>query len=141
MDICSVIYEDWQMQCCGTPFKVGETVEWLATKWTPAYTALESLLMQFSIEKISYCYEAHGSEHDELFVISGIVSKIIAIRSAIEPDPNNSKINISVPKIALPVNHADGSDEDVDGFKLDFYVITLENVAIRSADPTDVSFK
>ncbi|WP_425474239.1 DUF6578 domain-containing protein [Sedimentibacter saalensis] len=23
---CIVSYDDWQMQCCGTPFKIGDSV-------------------------------------------------------------------------------------------------------------------
>lgn len=28
MDRCTIYYESWQIQCCGTPFSVGEKVEW-----------------------------------------------------------------------------------------------------------------
>ena len=28
MGLWHVFYEDWQMECCGTPFSVGDEVSW-----------------------------------------------------------------------------------------------------------------
>ena len=33
MGKCCVSIDDWQIQCCGEPFKVGDTVEWFVKKW------------------------------------------------------------------------------------------------------------
>ena len=29
---CTVFYDSWQMECCGTPFSVGDIVKWLVLK-------------------------------------------------------------------------------------------------------------
>lgn len=29
---CVVFYEDWQMECCGTKFSIGDTVKWPVIK-------------------------------------------------------------------------------------------------------------
>lgn len=34
---CTVTYDCWQMECCGTPFSVGDTVKW----FVKAYDTVE----------------------------------------------------------------------------------------------------
>ncbi|MFH8367427.1 DUF6578 domain-containing protein [Streptomyces sp. NPDC018031] len=36
MTTCSVFYQDWQMECCGKPFSVGEEVSWQVVPLDPA---------------------------------------------------------------------------------------------------------
>ena len=136
MDRCSVLYEQWQMECCGSPFGIGDTVAWPTVKWDSAHNSNWATgFKRLSKEAIEYCYEAHNSGCEELFQIEGIISKIIAIHSSFEPNPDGSNTNIMVPRIAASVSHADGLDEDVDGFVLDSYFVVLDNASIKNRQP------
>lgn len=50
---CVVLYEDWQMQCCGVPFKIGDTVRWIVMK-------SDSYNPPVDVGTIDYYYEAHN---------------------------------------------------------------------------------
>ena len=50
---CTVFYDSWQMECCGTPFSVGDIVKWLVLK-------AEQLNTPVNVGAINYCYEAHS---------------------------------------------------------------------------------
>jgi len=140
MAVCNVLYEGWQMQCCGTPFDAGETVSWLIGK-LGADTYWDSSFMKLSCERMEYYYEAHSSEYEKLFVVHGTVSRIFAVHSAIEQNPDGSNTNIRVPKIVTPVNHANGLDENIDGFEFNSYCVVLENVILRPANKSEVTFR
>ena len=50
---CTIFYESWQMQCCGTEFKIGDVIEWIvctSENFTPANI------------NIDYFYEAHSNK-------------------------------------------------------------------------------
>ena len=56
---CTIFYESWQMQCCGTEFKIGDVIEWIvctSENFTPANI------------NIDYFYEAHSNKWKTLFV-------------------------------------------------------------------------
>lgn len=52
---CTIFYECWQMECCGTPFAIGDTIKWLVME-------TEQLNIPVDVGKINYCYEAHSSD-------------------------------------------------------------------------------
>ncbi|KUL21634.1 DUF6578 domain-containing protein [Streptomyces regalis] len=64
MGLWHVFYEDWQMECCGTPFKVGDEVSW-------------PLLFQSSDDALG------GGRHDQLTKITGPVEDMSAEEGAV----------------------------------------------------------
>ncbi|MFK4105167.1 DUF6578 domain-containing protein [Streptomyces sp. NPDC019531] len=56
MGLWQVFYEDWQMECCGTPFSVGEEVRW-------------PLLFQAADDVLG------GGWHDQLTELVGVVEQ------------------------------------------------------------------
>lgn len=129
---CVVLYEDWQMQCCGEPFKIGDTVKWIVSK-------TDSNEIPVDVGIINYYYETHSSDYKELFILCGIVDKIRALYYKYEELPN-SKINIPVDGLTLNIDSADGGDEPLE--KLDFsaYIVSLNNINIRPAEESEVTF-
>ena len=67
-----VHYEDWQMQCCGIPFAVGEPICW------PVLRCEGEPLVDVGVGADWY-YEAHGSDGDALKSLSGTVTAIRAV--------------------------------------------------------------
>ncbi len=70
MDECTIYYEAWQLQCCGEPFTVGDTVEWTCVM-PEEYKNAHGII-------IDLVEEHHGfATH----TVTGIVTRIIAERS------------------------------------------------------------
>lgn len=61
---CTVFYESWQMECCGTGFSVDDRVKWLVNK-------IKQPITVGNIGEINYCYEAHSSDWQNIFVLEG----------------------------------------------------------------------
>ena len=61
-----VYYEMWQMECCGEPFSVGDTVKWLVQK-------AEFIDMPIDVSDIPYCYQAHSSEWKKQIMLTPLV--------------------------------------------------------------------
>ena len=56
---CTVFYAVWQMQCCGTPFSIGDKVEWTVLSNNAFNSPVD-------IGKIDYCYDAHYAKGDKV---------------------------------------------------------------------------
>ena len=48
---CTVYYEEWQLMCCGSDFRVGEEISWLVEKWDDEDT-----------EESAEAYETEGTD-------------------------------------------------------------------------------
>ena len=142
MGTYSVLYEDWQMQCCGIEFSVGDTVKWPIAKWDTEWNADWDLaFIQLSLGAVAYIYDAHSPKYEELSIVEGAVGEICAVYCSHEPHATDSKMEVTIPRIAVSVSHADRLREDIDGLRFSSYFVTLKNCAIRPATPTDITFK
>jgi len=117
-----VVYASWEMGCCGTPFCVGDFVEWVVLEYgelyhlSPSFEADKLYCQKYKIKSYDYIHEAHSEwGKREMFVISGNVAKITLL---------NKKLS-SVKKTI-------GHDED------DFVVI-IKEAKIRPATKADVA--
>lgn len=75
------------MECCGTPFGIGDRVEWSAEPWTlplPTVTGINT---------IDYLYDAHSSK--KLAALQGCVEEIWAVYQMYQLDPAK--------KVSIPV--------------------------------------
>lgn len=130
---CIVLFEDWQMQCCGTPFKVGDTVRWLVLKWF-------NKNIPVNVGTIDYYYEAHDSNYKTLFMLNGVVSDIRALHYKYEESSNNPNVKVPVSGLTVNVDSADGWDEPIEGLPFSEYIVKLEDVNIRDAKKSEVTF-
>ena len=136
-DAIVVLISGWEMQCCGTPFSVGDYIKWLASKWGEGYIAPEGVV------KIDYCYDEHSSDWQKLFTIAGKVVEIRATYEKFVPNPDNGKylMRAAGETEIKKTTYADGWDKDIDGKNFDCYVVNLEDVSISSAKQSEVTFQ
>lgn len=116
---CKVYYEDWQLQCCGDPFSVGDDIEWTAI-------AKHYKLPKHDVD-IDFMEEHHLEWNCK---IKGRVNKIYAELSKRSTLACQSyeKTNTQL----IPVNYADGYTYP-HGLTLWGYVVELSNVVTESA--------
>ena len=133
---CVIDIEDWQMQCCGDPFKIGDTVEWIIHRLEDYNAPPEN--------GAEYYYEHHSSEWNELFMVIGVVTEIKAQyykhekRTPTEKHPQGYIAHIY--KKSVNVNEADGWDEDIGKLKFGGYAVALTDFTIRPANKEEVTF-
>ena len=75
----TVWIDNWQMLCCGTPFKLGDTVEWTVVQWTFGEPAVAG------IGSIDYDYENHGAGVNGVSQLKGIVTEIHSVWQIHDP--------------------------------------------------------
>lgn len=130
---CVVFYESWQMECCGTEFSVGDTVKWLVRK-------AESLNTPVNVGVIDYCYEAHDSDWQKLFVIEGTVEAIKILYHKYSVSSNDSRLLIPVSGETIETKRAKGFDKEINGMESYGYIVTLHEYTIRPAKKEEVTF-
>jgi hypothetical protein len=127
-----VSYEDWQMQCCGDPFKIGDSIDWLVYKWSG-----NSLDTEDSLIGIDFIYDAHGTRVDnEMFSLHGVVIEIQAeyYKTELRLHPRIHSGQKPVPTFvyekSCSVTLADGKDKDIDGLEFGSYRVTLQDCVL-----------
>ncbi|MDR0872973.1 MAG: hypothetical protein LBN27_05835 [Prevotellaceae bacterium] len=127
IDLPTAIVEidDWQMQCCGDPFKVGDIIEWTVLKWN-----FEKLVVD--VGNIDFYYENHADSSAELFKIKGTVKKIVAIHCVYQSKSKKDNTLVPVSGITVDVTEADGWDKDIEGMRFFGYCAYLENANVCS---------
>ena len=68
----TVWVDNWEIECCGNGFKIGDAISWDVSKWRTVFP--DSLT-----RNMDYAYNAHASMDDVVYKIDGIVLKIEAI--------------------------------------------------------------
>lgn len=132
---CKVFYEGWQMECCGSPFTIGDSISWLVLK-DPDLNA-----PAVDLGKIDYCYEAHSSAWEELFVLTGKVELIDILYQNYERSKENPRYLVPVGGMLVSAENTEDFEEDHDGMKATGYVVTLSGIAVRPARKEEVTFK
>jgi len=130
---CTVFYERWQMECCGKPFTVGDTVRWFVEKNIDLTTAID-------VGKIDYCYEAHSSEWRKLHVLAGRVCDLKILYENFERIEENSPMMKRVDGKLVESNAVNGSEDNVDGMEATGYVVRLQEFTVRAAKKSEVTF-
>ena len=135
-DYCVVSVEDWQMQCCGTPFSVGGEVKWLVHKYEGVSEATG--------KAVEFYYQNHSDKWQDLFMITGHVDKIYALFCSSEPHPNPPKnqknLHHRVYRSHMSIEYADGWDKSNEGVDLGEYEVVLRDCIIRPAKESEVTF-
>ena len=81
---CTVLYEGWQMQCCGQPFRIGDMVRWDVFAFNETITDIP--------QTIEYIYDAHYETSDGLLTLQGIVHQINAIYTKYKASTDNPQL-------------------------------------------------
>ena len=124
MPCCTVFYEDWQMQCCGDPFKIGDKVEWLVIS-QPKPTFM------IDVGNIDYCYEAHEPNSSILKELTGTVVAIKHLYRQLSPSPENEKWLECTKELLVDATSATGWEQTADGMCIGGYVVTVDNYQIQ----------
>ncbi|WP_324612434.1 DUF6578 domain-containing protein [Massiliimalia timonensis] len=131
---CVVFYECWQMECCGTPFSIGDRVKWLVTK--PEY-----FKSPIDIGKIDYLYEAHSSEWEKIAVLEGTVEHIRILYERYAPSEDNARLLVPVDGELIKVENAKGFDNQFKDMEAGGYVVSFNQYTIRPAKREEVTFR
>lgn len=131
-----IFYDLWEMECCGTAFKIGERVDWLVRN-------IDEIKDTIEVDYLDYIYDAHNDDWENIYKLKGIVKTIniyyekfeikeVEGRNMLVPIPKTSKI--------VNTNSSDDYEEEMDGLKASAYVVELEDVTIRPATEKEVTY-
>jgi hypothetical protein len=135
LEKCVVSYEDWQMQCCGDPFKIGDSIKWPVYKWVKT----DNQGTDDSLTGVDYIYEAHDTRlPSEMLSLMGVVVDIKAdyyrTEMLLHPRIKNGQrpVLTYVYEKSYDISVADGRDKDIDGLEFGSYRITLRDCELSS---------
>ena len=109
-------------------------VKWLVLK-------AEQLNTPVNVGAINYCYEAHSSDWQNIFVLEGKVETIKILYHSYAPSENNPRLLIPIGGKTIDAENAKGFDKKVDDMEASGYIVVLNEYAIRSAKKEEVTFK
>ena len=134
MKKCIVLYENWQMECCGTPFANQDNIKWLVCNG-------DKIKLPVETEKIDYLYEAHSSDYEKMWVLEGKVNKIKALYQKYSKSSEDSNLSVPVDGVLVYINASEEIKTDIDNMEFSSYIVYLENYTIRDAEKNDVTFR
>lgn len=134
MNRCVVLYEDWQFECCGEAYAVGENIKWLVLR-------VENIDIPIKTDKIDYYYEAHSSDYKKLFVLEGKINKIKALYEKYAESKDNPKLLIPVDGFLYDINSCQEKVGRKDDMAFSAYLVYIENFSIRPALESEVTFR
>lgn len=123
----TVLYETWQMQCCGDPFKIGDEIKWLVIKSPEELRVPEGVTAD-------YCYEAHSEEWKKISVLTGKVAKIDILYEKFEN-------GISVGDKIVKAESVDGYDGEIADYSETAFLVSLTDITLREAKRSEVTFE
>ena len=134
---CTVFYESWQMECCGTAFTIGDRVKWLVYK-----IEREQILTPVELGTIDYCYDEHNTSWEVLFVLEGRVKSIKVLYELFRPEADPPQRLVSIGGKLLDSEKAEGFEEEIDDMKSTGYVVVLlDECSIRHSEQREVTFR
>ena len=130
----NVFYDSWQLECCGNPFKIGDSVKWLVLKESELNTPVD-------MGRVDYCYEAHSSDWTELFVLEGRVERIQTLYQKYEPSKENPRYLVPTGGKLSDSAQAKGFEKNDGEMKATGYLVSLADCSVRPAKQQEVTFK
>lgn len=131
-----IFYDLWEMECCGTPFKIGEGVDWLVRN-------IDGIKDTIEVDNLDYIYDAHNDDWENIYKLKGIVKTINIYYEEFEiKEVEGRNMLVPIPKTSIIVNtnSSDDYEEEMDGLKASAYVVELEDVTIRPATEKEVTY-
>lgn len=125
---CVVYYSGWELECCGTPFSVGDVIEWTVTK-----------KFQSDMENIDYFYDGHDqvSLKDKV-VLKGIVDKIQIEFVNFKHSEDGSNVLLPDERCIVYSETAEGFEKH-NAMELYGYIVTIRDFVTKPADKRYVS--
>lgn len=120
---CTVLYEGWQMECCGQPFSIGDVVKWDVFAFNKTLNDVT--------QTIEYIYDAHYETSDGLLTLQGTVYQINAIYTKYKSSTDNPQFLIPVSSLLKSIVKADGDEEEMNGMTFNSYIVVLGDVSIK----------
>lgn len=120
---CTVLYEGWQMECCGQPFSIGDVVKWDVFAFNKTLTDVT--------QTIEYIYDAHYETSDGLLTLQGTVHQINAIYTKYKSSTDNPQFLIPVSSLLKSIVKADGDEEEMNGMTFNSYIVVLRDISIK----------
>lgn len=121
METCKVLYDVWEMQCCGEPFKVGSRIEWLGAKITDKYLPDYKDMVDYHHQR-HYCYELMSA-------IKGVVKSITVHYYTFKEE---GQMLVQDKEKCVAMESVDGRTEYEDGeWRAEDYIVELENVTVQ----------
>ena len=115
--------DDWQMECCGKPFAIGDTVTWSLSAQVDSERLLRIL---GATPRVHYAEDHHGLKADAQ-PIRGVVGSISAAYARFRRDPET---DVPAPVAGSSTLHAVTSarrfPRRLEGIEFVGYLVTLE---------------
>ena len=141
LNICKVFYSEWEMACCGVPFKIRDTINWIVSKCEDDMFSGDYGVSIVDKKDIDYSYDEHSNDLERLYKLNGIVVEIQAIHYKFEQS-KNSQYMIRTSGVLIKENSAGfGEEQKIDGMGIDAYYITLDLISVVPAQKSDVTYK
>ena len=119
MDL-KIYYDDWQMECCGDAFKLGDEISWYVAKFKTD--------TDFIFRDADYSYEAHGREE---YNITGVVTEIWAIYFRYEScDELHGRVLRPVEYKTKEISRSHGFEPEFEGFTFGAYLVRLSDAIV-----------
>ena len=134
MNKCIVLYEGWQLECCGEDFSTKSSIKWLVCNNA-------KIRLPIKIDNIDYYYEAHSSDYKNLFVLEGKVNKIQALFQKKEPLETNPEILVPKDGTLIDINSSIETLKINNEMEFFAYIVEIEDYSIRPAKQEDVTYK
>lgn len=119
-----VFYDLWQMECCGIPFKNGDSVTWFVSANEDS---------KIKIDGLKYFYDAHNDDIEDIFILKGIIKDIDIYYEKYElvnRDGRNIYVPVDNTFKLVKTNSSLVKDENKGEFKASGYIVKLSNVNV-----------
>ena len=123
---CKVFYESWQMDCCGEPFKVGDTVNWTVGEYKKLGTC-----DTVDLGKVDYYYENHLFDRGDYFELEGRVIDIKILYEKFGPSKSKPTALVPVSGVLRETSKVERFEKELNGMKVTGFIVTLTEIIIQ----------
>ena len=120
---CKVFYESWQMDCCGEPFSIGDTVNWTVGEYEklgPCNTV--------NLGKIDYYYENHLFDRGPYFELEGQVIDIKILYEKFGPSKLKSTESVPVSGELRETSKVERYEKGFNGMMVTGFIVALTGI-------------
>jgi len=126
----TVLYEGWQMECCGTQFKIGDSVKWTVNN-ASNINDIEG------VENIDFIEDHHDDTESsrDMWILTGKVESISLLYNRYKEENN---ILVPVARKLIKTNDTEQRESDIDNFRFSDFIVELSDAKTRVATKQDL---